>query len=251
MGIANQRSIAYAVARGLSDSGADLALTYAPDTKGRFEKFVRGLQDKLTVSAVLPLDVREDKQWEDLFGDLDKVWSEGFDFVLHSVAYAERDDLEKGFSSTSREGWMIAQDVSAYSLLPLSRLATERMKGRQGGGSLVSMSFIGALLAVPNYNVMGPAKAALEAATRYLARQYGTENIRFNCVSAGALRTLSSMGVNNFSEMLQIAGDHSALERNILVGEIANAALFLLSDISSGVTGQTLYVDGGFNVMAN
>lgn len=249
LGIANQRSIAFAVAKTLDELGAEMAFTYGPDPKGRFAQKVEGLAKDMNVSQVLPLDVGDDEQIADTMGKLGKAWGE-LDFVLHSVAFAQREDLEQGFSLTPREGWRVAQDISAYSLVPITREAAPLMR-KSGGGSIVGMSFIGAMLAVPNYNVMGPAKAALESAARYLARELGPENIRVNTVSAGALKTLSSSGIKNFGNMLKIAGDHSALGRNVTVEEIANTTAFLLSDAATGITGQTVYVDCGFNIMAN
>ncbi|MDH4249437.1 MAG: enoyl-ACP reductase [Deltaproteobacteria bacterium] len=249
VGIANQRSIAYAVARELHALGAEMAFTFGPDTKGRFEQNVREVAAEFNVSQVLPMDVGSDEQIVKVFQTLDQVWGK-LDFVLHSVAFAERENLEASFSQTPREGWRIAQDISAYSIVPITRHAAPLMKA-SGGGSVVGMTFIGSVLAVPNYNVMGPAKAALESAVRYLARELGPENIRCNTVSAGAIRTLSSSGIGKFGEMLKVAGEHSAMKRNVTAKEIAMATAFLLSDASQGMTGQTVYVDCGFNIMAN
>lgn len=248
-GIANQRSIAYAVAKRLNDLGAELALTYGPDPKGRFAQNVRELSEGWNVSHVLPADVGKDEDIEAVFATLEQDWGK-LDFVLHSVAYADREHLELPFTQTSRGGWARAQDISAFSVVPIAREAAPLMRAN-GGGSLVGLSFIGSTLAVPNYNVMGPAKAALEAAMRYLTRELGPDNIRCNTVSAGALRTLSSSAIKQFGDMLKIAGEHSALGRNVTVDEIANMAVFLLSEAASGVTGQCIYVDCGFNVMAN
>jgi enoyl-[acyl-carrier protein] reductase I len=249
LGIANQRSIAFAVARQLHELGAQMAFTFGPDPKGRFEQNVRELAQDLNVSHILPLDVRSESDIVQLFARLEADW-QGLDFVVHSVAYADREDLERPFSQTSRQGWMMAQDVSAYSLLPVAREAARLMR-TSGGGSIVGLTFIGSVLAVPNYNVMGPAKAALESAMRYLARELGPENIRCNTVSAGALRTLSSSGIKSFGEMLKVAGEHAALQRNVTVEEIAKATAFLLSEAASGITGQSIYVDCGYNIMAN
>ena len=249
LGVANQRSIASGVAKQLHQLGAELALTYAPDPKGRFEQNVRKLAESCGNAMVLPMDVREDAAIEKGFAEMAAKWG-ALDFVLHSVAYADRGDLEKPFSSTSRDGWRMAQEVSAYSILPLAHHAAPLMR-KAGGGSLVGMTFIGSVLAVPNYNVMGPAKAALESAVRYLARELGPDNIRCNTISAGALRTLSSSGIRNFGEMLKVAGEHAALERNVTIEEVAKATVFLLSDAASGITGQSIYVDCGFNIMAN
>ncbi len=248
-GIANQRSIATAVAQQLHALGAELALTFGPDPKGRFEQNVRELADTMNVSHVLPADVQEDGAIEAVFAALQKDWG-GLDFVLHSIAYADRGDLEVPFSHTSRDGWRVAQEISAYSLIRITRYAAGLMRNN-GGGSIVGMTFIGSALAVPHYNVMGPAKAALESAVRYLARELGPDNIRCNALSAGALRTLSSSGIRNFGDMLKIAGEHAALSRNVTVAEVAKTAAFLLSDVSSGITGQSIYVDGGYNIMAN
>ena len=249
LGIANQRSIATAVAKQLHELGAELALTYGPDPKGRFQQNVRDVAETMNGARVLPMDVRSDEDIENAFTELAKHW-DSLDFVVHSVAFADRGDLEAPFSHTSREGWQMAQDVSAYSIVPLARYAAPLMR-QSGGGSLVGMTFIGAMLAVPFYHVMGPAKAALEAAVRYLARELGPDNIRCNAISAGALRTLSSSGIRHFGDMLKIAGEHAALGRNVTAEEIAQAAVFLLSDAASGITGQSIYVDGGYNIMAN
>lgn len=250
LGIANQRSIATAVARLLAELGAELALNFGPDPKGRFEQNVREIAAELgKVSHILPMDVSRDEDIVQFFATLERDWG-GLDFVLHSVAYADRADLEVPFTQTARRGWQMAQDISAYSMVPVSREAARLMR-MNGGGSLVALTFIGSQLAVPNYNVMGPAKAALESSIRYLARELGPENIRCNTISAGAIRTLSSSGIKKFLEMLRIAGEHSALGRNVTLEEVAQAACFLLSTASGGITGQCLYVDCGFNVMAN
>lgn len=250
MGIANSRSIAYAVAQKLDALGAELVLTCGPDPKGRFLQKTRQMAEKMRVRRVESVDVQDDAQLAALFRTLEDEWSDGFDFLVHSLAFADRKDLERPFSATSREGWRITQEISAYSLLPLAHKSIPLMLKR-GGGALVSMSFIGSVLAVPNYHVMGPAKAALEAAVRYLARELGPQNIRCNALSAGALRTLSSSGIRQFGSMLKVAGEHAALQRNISAEEIANATVFLLSDAASAITGQTIYADGGYNIMAN
>jgi enoyl-[acyl-carrier protein] reductase I len=249
MGVANQRSIAYASASLLRELGAELCLTYGPDPKGRFEENVREAAQNMGASQVLGLDVRSDEDIVRAFAELERVWG-GLDFVLHSVAFADRDDLTKPFSETSRTGWQMAMDVSAYSIVPVSREAAKLMK-KNGGGSIVGMTFIGSMLAVPNYQVMGPAKSALESSVRYLARELGPDNIRLNSVSAGAIRTLSSSGVKQFGDMLKVAGEHAALKRNVTLEEIAQTTAFLLSAASSGITGQCIYVDCGYNIMAN
>ena len=249
LGVANQRSIAFAAAKQLHDLGAELCLTFGPDPKGRFEQNVREFASEMRVTQVLPLDVREDQGIASLFAELERAWG-GLDFLLHSVAFADRDDLANSFSHTSRVGWQMALDVSAYSMIPIAREAARLMRAN-GGGAMVGMTFIGSVLAVPNYQVMGPAKAALEAAIRYLARELGPDNIRLNAVSAGAIRTLSSSGVKQFGEMLKVAGEHSALRRNVTLEEVAQAIAFLLHPASGGITGQSIYVDCGYDIMAN
>ena len=249
MGIANQRSIATGIAVKLHELGAELALTYGPDPKARFEKYVRTLGKELKVSQILPVNVQETDQIETAFRTLDEAWG-GLDFLVHSLAAADRADLERPFSQTSREGWSMALDISSYSLVPLARESAKLMR-KNGGGSIVALTFIGSVLAVPNYGVMGPAKAALEAAVRQLARELGPENIRCNAVSAGAVRTLSSSGIKHFGEMIKVAEVHSALQRLVSVEEVAHTVAFLCSSASSGITGQSVYVECGFNVMAN
>jgi enoyl-[acyl-carrier protein] reductase I len=249
LGVANQRSIAMAIVKQLDALGAELCVTYGPDPKGRFEQNVRDLCAGMKVTQILPADVRSDQDIVSLFKSLEEAWG-SLDFVVHSVAYADRADLERPFSLTDREGWRMAQEVSAYSVVPIAKEAGRLMK-KNGGGSIVALSFIGSVLAVPNYNVMGPAKAALESAVRYLAREMGPEKIRCNSISPGAIRTLSSSGIKQFGEMLKVAGEHSALQRNVTQEEVAQATAFLLSPAAGGITGQCIYVDCGFNIMAN
>ncbi len=249
LGVANQRSIAHGVAVQLAGLGAELALTYGPDPKGRFERFVREIAAELKAPQVLPLDVGDDGQVKRVFAALDEAWG-GLDFIVHSVAFANRGELEVPFTQTTRAGWMTALDISAYSMIPIAKEGAKLMR-KNGGGSMVGMTFIGAVLAVPNYHVMGPAKAALEAVIRYLARELGPDNIRCNAVSAGAVRTLSSSGIKQFAEMLKVAGEHAAMRRNVTVEEVAQVTAFLLSGAAGGVTGQSIYVDCGYNIMAN
>jgi enoyl-[acyl-carrier protein] reductase I len=249
LGVANQRSLAFAVVKLLDALGAEQCVTFGPDPKGRFESNVRELTAGMKVTQILPADVQKDEDIAALFKTLDAAWG-GLDFVLHSVAFADRADLERPFSQTGREGWRLAQDISAYSIVPIARHAAPLMK-KNGGGAVVGMTFIGSVLAVPNYNAMGPAKAALESAVRYLARELGPDNIRLNSVSAGAVRTLSSSGIKAFPEMLKVAGAHAALQRNVTPEEVAQTAAFLLSPAAGGITGQCIYVDCGYNIMAN
>jgi enoyl-[acyl-carrier protein] reductase I len=249
LGVGNQRSIAWAIVEELHKLGAELGLTYLTEPKGRFEANVRKLGDKVGASIIQECDVGNDESIKQLIETTEKEWGE-LDFLVHSLAFADYEDLNRPYSETNRAGFMKAHDISAYSLLPLSSGVAPMIRKR-GGGSILSISFIGAVLAVPNYNVMGSAKAALEASTRYLARELGPENIRANSISAGAIRTLSSAGIKNFSEMLRVAGEHSAMLRTVTPVEVGKTAAFLLSDVSSGITGQTVYVDCGYSIMAN
>ena len=249
LGVGNQRSIAWAIVEELHKLGAEVGLTYLTEPKGRFEANVRKLGDKVGARIIQECDVGNDESIKQLIETTEKEWSE-LDFLVHSLAFADYEDLNRPYSETNRAGFMKAHDISAYSLLPLSNGVVPMMRKRSGG-SILSISFIGAVLAVPNYNVMGSAKAALEASTRYLARELGPENIRANSISAGAIRTLSSAGIKNFSEMLRVAGEHSAMLRTVPPAEVGKTAAFLLSDVSSGITGQTVYVDCGYSIMAN
>ena len=249
LGVGNQRSIAWAIAEQLHAQGADLGLTYLSDPKGRFEANVHKLGEKVGASFISECDVGDEGSIERMSGELADQW-EGIDFLVHSLAYADQQDLQIPFSQTSREGFAKAHLISAYSLLPLCAAVVPQMK-KNGGGSIISISFIGSVLAVPNYNVMGPAKASLESSVRYLARELGPDNIRANIISPGAIRTLSSSGIKNFSEMLRVAGEHSAMKRTATQEEVGNSAVFLCSDASSAITGQVIYVDCGYSIMAN
>ena len=249
LGVGNQRSIAWAIAEQLYAQGADLGLTYLSDPKGRFESNVRKLGEKVDAVFICECDVGDEGSIERMSGELADQW-EGIDFLVHSLAYADQQDLQIPFSQTSREGFAKAHLISAYSLLPLCAAVVPQMK-KNGGGSIISISFIGSVLAVPNYNVMGPAKASLESSVRYLARELGPDNIRANIISPGAIRTLSSSGIKNFSEMLRVAGEHSAMKRTATQEEVGKTAVFLCSEASSGITGQVIYVDCGYSIMAN
>jgi len=245
LGIANKRSIAYACARAASAAGATLILTYQNE---RLKKGVEILADRLPGEAVvIECDVSDDASLERAFAEVAEH-SPQLDFVLHSVAFAKRDELEGRFSQTTREGWRTALDVSAYSLAAIGRVAEPLMT--ENGGSIVTMSYLGGQRVLPHYNVMGPAKAALESTVRYLAADMGPHAIRVNAVSAGPIRTLAASGISGFSEMLDMAADRSPLRRNATAAEVADATLFLLSDLSSAVTGSVLWVDCGYHIMA-
>jgi len=245
-GVANKRSIAWAIAQVLHQAGARLAFTYLDDERirSKVEELASGLED----SVLLPCDVTDDGQLEAAFEGI----KEGFgrlDFLVHSIAFAPREEFEAEFFRTSREGFRTALEVSAYSLIPMARLALPLME-RAGGGSILAMTYLAAERAVPTYNVMGTAKAALEQIIRQLAYELGPKNIRVNGISAGPLPTLSARGIPGFTDILSVYEKRAPLKRNITHEEVAKAALFLLSDLSSGITGEILHVDAGFSITA-
>ncbi len=242
-GVANDKSIAWGIAQQLHAAGAEIAFTYLNEA---LEKRVRPLAESLGANVILPCDVASDDEIADVFKELERQWGT-IDFVVHAVAFANREDLKNPFTQTSREGFALAMDISAYSLVAMTRCAVPLMSA---GGSIVTMSYLGAMLAVPGYNVMGVAKAALESSVRYLAAELGERNIRVNAVSAGPIKTLAASGVGNFKEKLHIMEERSPLRRTVNQEEVGKASLYLLSDLSSGVTGEVHYVDGGFNISA-
>jgi enoyl-[acyl-carrier protein] reductase I len=244
LGVANKRSIAWAIARATAAQGARLALTY----QGRFEDHVRELSQGLDPAPlVLPCDVTSDAEIERLFADIDREFG-GLDFLVHGAAFAPREELTAPFSQTTREGFRIALDVSAYSLIALTRAALPLFE-RRGGGSVLTLSYLGAVRVFPNYNVMGVAKAALEASVRYLAADVGAKNVRVNAISAGPIKTLAAAGISGFSSILSVYRDRASLRRNVEASEIGGAAAFLLSPAASGITGEVLMVDAGYHVM--
>jgi enoyl-[acyl-carrier protein] reductase I len=243
LGVANKRSIAWAVAQAAGAAGARLALTYQGE---RLEENVRDLSEKLESPLVMPCDVTNDQQVAEVVAAIDREFG-GLDFLVHAAAFAPQAELKNPFVETSREGFRIALDVSAYSLIALTRAVLPLME-RRGGGSVVTLTYLGSQRVFTNYNVMGVAKAALEASVRYLASDLGTRNIRVNAVSAGPVKTLAAMGISGFSDILQVYRERSPMRRNIEVGEVADAALFLLGPQSRGVTGEILFVDAGFHI---
>lgn len=242
-GVANDKSIAWGVAQQLKEAGAELAFTYLNE---QLEKRVRPLAESLDSKIILPCDVASDDEIQSVFDELEKEWGT-IDFVVHAVAFANRDDLKNSFTQTSREGFALAMDISAYSLVAMTRSALPLMSE---GGSVITMSYLGAVQAVPGYNVMGVAKAALEASVRYLAAELGEKNVRVNAVSAGPIKTLAASGVGNFKEKLRVMEQRSPMRRVITQEEVGKASLYLLSDLASGVTGEIHYVDAGFNISA-
>lgn len=242
VGVANKRSIAWAIAQATASRGARLALTY----QGRFEEHVNELSQGLQQPLVLPCDVTSDSDIDNVFARLGEEF-DGLDFLVHGAAFAMREDLGAPFSQTSREGFRLAMDISAYSLVALARRAAPLME-RRGGGSILTLTYLGSERVFPNYNVMGVAKAALEASVRYLAADLGSKNIRVNAISAGPIKTLAAAGISGFSGILNVYRDRAPLRRNIETGEVGEAAAFLLSDAGRAITGEVLMVDAGFHV---
>lgn len=244
-GIANNRSIAWGIAQQLHQAGANLGITYLPDDKGKLEGKVKDLVDPLNPSLFLPCNVQDEAQVSEVFGTIQKEWGK-LDILIHCLAFANRDDLSGDFSNTSKDGYQLALDVSAYSLLSLARGAKPLMTE---GGSIVTLSYLGGVRVVPNYNVMGIAKAALEMNVRYLASELGPHNIRVNGISAGPIRTLASSAVGGILDMIHHVEATAPLRRTVTQTEVGNTAAFLCSDLSSGMTGQILYVDSGYCIM--
>lgn len=243
LGVANERSIAWSVAQMLGQAGARLALTYQND---RLKERVARLAASLDKSIIIPCDASDDQQIIDLFGQLKEDFGD-ISFLVHSIAYANREDLTGRFSETGRDGFRIALEISAYSLLPLVRYAAPLMID---GGSVVTMTFHASQRVYPNYNVMGTAKAALEHEVRQLAAEFGEQGIRLNAISAGPLETLAARGIHGFTDLRRHNAEKAAMKRNISADEVAQTALFLCSDLSSGITGSVIPVDAGYHIMA-
>jgi len=244
VGVANKRSISWAIAQAAATAGARLALTYPNE---RLEENVRELAATLKDAVILPCDVTSDSQIDALTASLDAEFG-GLDFCLHGAAFAPKADLDNPVWQASREGFRVALDVSAYSLIGLTRAVVPLMK-KSGGGSMLTLTYIGSERVFTNYNLMGIAKAALEASVRYLASELGPDNIRVNAISAGPIKTLAAMGIKNFSSIRDVYKERTPLRRNIELDDVADAASFLLSPASRGITGEILMVDAGFHVM--
>ncbi|MCS6873104.1 MAG: enoyl-ACP reductase [Pyrinomonadaceae bacterium] len=242
VGVANQRSIAWACAEACLEHGAKLAFTYQNE---RLKEKVEKLTANIPESLLLPCEVTDQSQVDNVFAEIEKKYGK-LDFLIHSIAFAPREALSEEFLQTSREAFLTALEISTYSLTQLSRAAKPLMKD---GGSIVTMTYYGAEKVVQNYNVMGVAKAALEASVRYLASDLGKYNIRVNAISAGPIKTLAAMGVGDIGKMQQIVAERSPLKRNVQASEVGNTALFLVSDLSSAITGETIFVDCGYNIM--
>ena len=243
MGVANDHSIAWAIAKQLHEAGAQLAFSYQGDRlEGRVQKLV---ESTMPGSMMVPVDVTKEEEIDAAFQTLKEKWIT-LDGVVHSLAFAKAEDLEGEFLNTSRDGFLLAHDISAYSLVAVAQRAAEIMTA---GGSIITMTYIGGERVVGNYNVMGVAKASLEHCVRYLAPDLGARGIRINAISAGPINTLAARGVKNFTSILPAVAEKSPLKRNITQEEVAKTALFLASDMSSGVTGETIHVDAGYHVM--
>lgn len=243
-GVANKRSIAWAIAQALAREGMRLAFTYQGE---RLREGVEALSSTIPDSPLIECDVTNDANIDRVFAQVGERFGR-LDALVHSVAFAPKDDLENDFVNTSREGFKTAHDISAYSLVGLTRAAMPLFE-KSGGGSVVALSYYGAVKAVEGYNVMGVAKASLEASIRYLATNLGPKNVRVNAISAGPVNTLAARGISGFTGMLKHHADRAPLRRNVTLEEIGNAALFLLSPMSSGITGEVLYVDCGYNII--
>ena len=242
MGVANDHSIAWGIATALHAQGAELAFTYQGEA---FGKRVSPLAKSLGADLVLPCDVEDDADIDRALGEIDKAWGK-LDFLVHAIAYSDKEELKGRYLDTTRSNFAHTLAISCYSFTALARRAQTLMTD---GGSLVTLSYLGAQRVTPNYNVMGVAKAALEASVRYLATDLGSEGIRVNAISAGPMRTLAGSAIADAKFVFRWSRDHAPLKRNVQLEEVGSAGLYLLSDLSLGVTGEVLYVDGGYNVV--
>jgi len=245
LGVANKRSIAWGIAKRLADEGAQLAFTFQGE---RIEKNVRELADSISSPLVTECDVRSDEDVARVFSQVADAFGGGLDVVVHSVAFAAAEDLEGRFTDTPRDRFWLALDVSAYSLVSCARAAEPLMEAR-GGGSIVTMTYLGGERAVPHYNVMGVAKSALDASVRYLAWDLGQKNIRVNAISAGPVRTLAARSIAGFTTMEALVEERAPLHRHIDADDVGAAAAYLLSDEARNLTATTLYVDSGYHAM--
>ncbi len=244
VGVASNRSIAWGIADAMRREGAELAFTYQNEKlKSRVEKMAGECESDI----ILPCDVSNDEEIEAVFEGLDNYW-DALDIIIHSVAFAPKEELEGDYlEHVTRQGFNTAHDISSYSFTALAKAGRNMMQGRQG--SLLTLSYLGANRTIPNYNVMGVAKASLEANVRYMAQSLGPESIRVNAISAGPIRTLAASGISDFKKMLNYAEGISPLRRNVTIEEVGNAAAFLCSDLASGITGEVLYVDSGYHIV--
>lgn len=244
-GVASKRSIAWGIADAMHREGAELAFTYQNE---RLKTRVDEVAEKCSSSLVFPCDVGEDSQIDELMSNISKHWSDGFDGLIHAVAFAPREALDGDFlDSVTRESFRIAHDISSYSFAAVAKAARSQLRS---GGSLITLSYLGAVRAMPNYNVMGLAKASLEANTRFMATSLGPDGIRVNAISAGPIKTLAAAGIGDFKKLLGHVSAVSPLRDNTTLEQVGNTAAFLSSPLASGITGQIIYVDGGFNIVS-
>jgi enoyl-[acyl-carrier protein] reductase I len=242
-GVANHRSIAWAIAQALAGEGAQIALTY----QERMEKYVRDLAAKIPGTSVIPCDVQNDDELDKAFAETSTIFNGELDILIHCVAYAPPSELENPFLQTTRAGFHTALDISAYSLVAMSRRAEPLMKTK--GGSILALTYMASERVMPKYNVMAVAKAALECSVRYLAFELGEHNIRVNAISAGPLNTLAARGVSGFTSFREQMGQVAPLRRNIEQSEVGDTALFLSSNLARAITGEIMFVDAGYNIM--
>jgi enoyl-[acyl-carrier protein] reductase I len=243
VGLATERSIAYGIASAMRREGAELAFSY----QDRFKDRVEAMAQEFGSRAVFEMDVASDESIDAAFTQLKKTW-DGLDIIVHAVAFAPSDAIRGGFTeATTRENFRIAHDISSYSLTAIAKAALPMMQGR--AGALLTLSYLGAVRSLPSYNVMGLAKASLEANVRFLASDLGPKGIRVNAVSAGPIKTLAAAGIGGFRKILGYVAATAPLRRNVTIEDVGNAAAFLCSDLASGITGEVVYVDGGFNTV--
>ena len=244
VGLASNRSIAWGISRAMQREGAELAFTYQNDKlRGRVEKMAAECDSEIT----LPCDVASDDEIESVFEHLDDFWDH-LDIIIHSVAFAPRDELTGDYlDNVTREGFRIAHEISSYSFAALAKAGRNMMEGRDG--ALLTLSYLGAVQTIPNYNVMGLAKASLEANVRYMAQSLGPDGIRVNGISAGPIKTLAAAGISNFRVMLEDVELNAPLRRNVTIDDVGNTAAFLCSDLAAGITGEITYVDAGYNIV--
>ncbi len=245
LGVASNRSIAWGVAQAMAREGAELALTYQGE---KLRRRAEDMAETLGARACIPMDVSSDEEIDQAFAQLrDSCW-ESLDIIVHSIGFAPREELDGRYlDCVTRAGFNIAHEISSYSFPAVAKAARSMLNP---DAALLTMTYLGAVRAIPNYNVMGPAKASLEANVRFMAADLGLDGIRVNAISAGPIKTLAAAGIGNIREMLKIAAEGSALKRNVTIEEVGNTAAFLCSDLASGITGEIVYVDGGFNVLA-
>lgn len=245
LGVASKLSIASGIAAAMHREGAELAFTYQNE---KLKDRVFGFAEQWDSNLVFPCDVTSDQQIDELFSGLSEKW-DGLDGIVHCLAFAPGNELDGNYVDiTTREGFLTAHEISSYSFVALAKASKELMAGRNG--SLLTLSYLGAIRTLPNYNVMGLAKASLEANVRYMASSLGPEGTRVNAISAGPIRTLAASGIKSFRKMLDYNAKQTPLRRNVTIDEVGNASAFLCSDLASGISGETLYVDGGFNTTA-